>query len=240
MKVLAKILGGSHLYGLANDQSDLDYRGIFCNTDLSKILGLDRFDCENKLTNEVDLLLFEIRHFLSLLRKTNTQVLEILFAPENKFVELDNDFKILVLGHKYKFLDTKKFFKSIMGYLYSERRLVNGERKGQIGKKRYESVKRYSYSPKNYANYLRLCLVAEEFFKTQNYVVDCKEFKEYDLLREIRENPSNFSREDINADMDKYERLVKQSFDNRDKTKDLTFDEGYANFVLWSIYKQYL
>ena len=40
MKMLVKTLGGSTAYGLNTPESDLDYRGVFVNTDPSKILGL--------------------------------------------------------------------------------------------------------------------------------------------------------------------------------------------------------
>jgi len=240
MKTLCKLLGGSHLYGLANKDSDIDHRGVFCNTELSKIIGLDRFDCENKQNNEVDSILFEIRHYFNLLRKTNTQVLEILFAPRSSFLELDAKFEELVLNNRDKFVDSKRFFKSLMGYAQGERRLVNGERAGKIGKKRYESVKRFGYSPKNLVNYLRLMLVGEHFFETGNYIVDCSQFKEYDSLKMIKNNPERLSVDYVNGLMDSLEEITKLSFYNRDQSKDLTFDEEYANNCLLEIYKEFL
>lgn len=240
MKTLCKLIGGSHLYSLANENSDIDYRGIFCNTEVSKIIGLDRFDCQTKQSEEEDSVFYEVRHFLSLLRKTNTQVLEILFAPDSSFLELDDQFKDLVLDERYHFIDTKRLFSSIMGYMNGEKRLISGERKGQIGKKRYESVKKFGYSPKNMANYIRLALVASTFFNSRRYVVDCNEFDEYSLLRKIREAPESFDELEIEDMITNFEQKVKDSFNNRDQTKDLTFDEEYANFVLSKIYKPYL
>jgi len=240
MKTLCKLLGGSHLYGLANKDSDIDHRGVFCNTELSKIIGLDRFDCENKQNNEVDSVLFEIRHYFNLLRKTNTQVLEILFAPRSSFLELDAKFEELVLNNRDKFVDSKRFFKSLMGYAHGEAGLVNGKRKGQIGKKRYESVKRFGYSPKNLVNYLRLMLVGERFFQTGNYIVDCSQFKEYDFLKMIKNNPERLSVDHVNELMNSFEEVTKLSFNSRDQSKDLTFDEEYANNCLLEIYKEFL
>lgn len=240
MKTLCKLIGGSHLYGLANKNSDIDYRGIFCNTEVSKIIGLDRFDCQTKQSEEEDSVFYEIRHFLSLLRKTNTQVLEILFAPEDKFLERSFTFKTLVINERMRLMDTKRLFSSLMGYINGEKRLVLGERKGQIGKKRFMAVEKYGYSYKNLCNCLRLNMIGIEFFKSQRYVVDCKEFEEYDLLYDIKNNPEKFNKKFAAEIMDEFEQKVKDSFDNRDQTKDLTFDEEYANFVLSKIYKPYL
>lgn len=240
MRQLCNILGGSHLYGIANENSDLDYRGVFCNTETSKILGLDRFDCKIKQDDEEDSLYFEIRHFLNLLRKTNTQVLEILFAPQDKFLALDGQFKELAIDNRNKFVDTKRFFRSISGYMHGERRLVNGERKGQIGKKRYELVKKYGYSPKNLANYIRLGLVAQFFFETGVYIVDCSQFKQYDLLKKIRESPESFSIDEAITLMDDCEECAKNTYNNRNVNNDLEFNEKYANKVLLEIYRPFL
>lgn len=242
MKTLCKLLGGSHLYGLANKDSDIDHRGVFCNTEISKIIGLDRFDCENKQNNEVDSVLFEVRHYFNLLRKTNTQVLEILFAPRFCFLELDNKFEELVLNNREKFVDTKRFFKSLMGYMQGERLLVNGQRKGRMGKKRYEAIKRFGYSNKNFCNFIRLAMTGINFFDRNDYIVDCREFGYYvyNMLKQIRENPEKYDTEMVNRAMDNYENLLKKSFDNRDQSKDLTFDEEYSNNCLLEIYKEFL
>jgi len=240
MKTLCKLLGGSHLYGLANKDSDIDHRGVFCNTELSKIIGLDRFDCENKQNNEVDSILFEIRHYFNLLRKTNTQVLEILFAPRSSFLELDSKFEELVLNNRDKFVDSKRFFKSLMGYAYNERRLALGERKGKIGKKRYETIKKIGFSNKNATNFLRLCLVAKNFFKTGDYIVDCSRFSEYSLLKDIKEKPENFKIDEVIELMDAYEERMKNAFNDRNINNDLEFDEEYANNCLLEIYKEFL
>lgn len=64
MKMLVKALGGSTAYGLNTPESDLDYRGVFINTDSSKILGLERMDHIQKQETD-DIVYYEIRKFLS-------------------------------------------------------------------------------------------------------------------------------------------------------------------------------
>lgn len=240
MKTLCKLIGGSNLYGLSNESSDLDYRGVFCNTKISEILGLDRFDCIAKMDNFQDTVLFEIRHFLTLTKKTNSQVLEILFAPKDKFLELDKDFEELVLDNKHRLINTERFFYSIKNYMLNEKKLVFGEKAGKMGKKRYEATKKYGYSPKNFYNLYRLARIAVEFFKTGEYIVDCKRFEEFDIIKQIRETPEKFSVADIENLAYQWYFEIENAFDSRDQTKDLTFNEEYANFVLSKIYKPYL
>ena len=38
------MLGGSTAFGLNTPESDVDYRGVFVNTEPSKILGLEKLD----------------------------------------------------------------------------------------------------------------------------------------------------------------------------------------------------
>ena len=42
--MLVKMLGGSTAFGLNTPESDVDYRGVFVNTEPSKILGLEKLD----------------------------------------------------------------------------------------------------------------------------------------------------------------------------------------------------
>lgn len=44
MKLLCKYQGGSHSYGLATKDSDIDYRGVFVNDDVSTLVGLNKHE----------------------------------------------------------------------------------------------------------------------------------------------------------------------------------------------------
>lgn len=129
MKIIAEIIGGSHLYGLSTPDSDIDKRGVFLNTEYSKILGLERFDVIKKESE--DTLYFEFAHFLRSLKKTNTQMIELLFANSSSFTQITDEF-IFVRENKYKLIDSELFFKSLVGYIQSEKRLANGERTGSL------------------------------------------------------------------------------------------------------------
>lgn len=162
MKVLAKYLGGSHSYGLATPESDKDERYVFLHTDIPRILGLNRYDHESKQTNGEDSFGWELRHALNLLKKGNTMVLEILYNEE--WLEITEEFKY-IQSFRNQLIDSRKLYKCLRGYCFSERQLVLGKRTGVLGGKRKEALERLGYSYKNLVQFLRLCLAGLSFFK---------------------------------------------------------------------------
>lgn len=87
MKIIAKITAGSRLYGLDTPESDTDTRGVFLSTSPSDILGLGRFEIFKRESE--DAVFFELRHFLAGLKRTNTNMLELLHADEEDFETID-------------------------------------------------------------------------------------------------------------------------------------------------------
>jgi len=242
MNILAKLIGGSRLYGLSSQDSDVDFRSVFINTEPAKILGLERFDSKVKQNDDEDDVAFELRHFLSLLKKSNTQVMEMLCVDENAFVELDNEFNILVLRQRTRFFDTNYLFSTLRGYIQGEKKRTNGERKGQLGKKRHISVEKYGYSYKNAIHCLRLARTGIEFFKTGRYLVNCRDFGAdfYNLLLSIKNSPEKFGVKDINDLIDVYEGEMARAYAERSEANDYVFDYDYANLVLTEMYKKYI
>jgi hypothetical protein len=243
MKTLCKYKGGSHSYGLADENSDIDIREVFINTDTNYILGLGVNDnknivCQNK---ENDSAAWEIRHFFNLLRKTNTQMIEILFLPPKYFDVLDSKFEKLVLNKKERFFDTKRFFKSVCGYLQGEKRRANGELTGRLGYQRQEAIAKYGFSPKNFSSCFRICFAAQEFFKNQVYIVNFDDRREMrDFLYDVKRHPENYNKDDLNRKLEEESGKLLDIFDNRDYGKDVAFDIEYANWVLKEFYKEYL
>ena len=91
MNMLVKSLGGSRAYGLDTPESDIDYRGIFINTEPSKILGLDRMDHVQKQETD-DVVYYEFRKFFELLHNGNTGTLELLFTEKACLLETSVEF----------------------------------------------------------------------------------------------------------------------------------------------------
>ena len=236
MKMLVKALGGSTAYGLNTPESDLDYRGVFINTEPSKILGLERMDHVQKQETD-DVVYYELRKFFELLRNGNTGALEILFSED--FLETSDVFEE-IRANKFKFVDTDKMFRCLLGYMQGERRLANGERTGVLGSKRKAHVDKYGFSPKNFTQLFRLANCGMALFEKGYFPVNMKKYDEnvHAFLMRVKTKPESYSKEQLNNAADHYEAQLKLMYDNR-KFK-YEFDSKYANDLLRRAYLPYL
>jgi hypothetical protein len=211
--LLCELVGGSNLYGLATADSDVDYRGLFVARSPIHMSGLQTIS--NIVTVAPhDATYYEIGHYMSLLRKSNTQVMEILFAPNSAF-KSRSQFMKLIYSHRYQLINSELLKKSLRGYVYDELRLATGERSGRLGGKRKEAVERYGFSPKNFVQILRLCEVGKHFFETGEYVVNATGFgvEFHRLLLDIKTNPENYTRDEL-------EKMVAESFGELNRVMD--------------------
>lgn len=179
----------------------------------------------------VDATYYELTRYLKLLRKSNTQVLEILFAPESSFVFKHPHFDV-IRGNKYNLIETSVLKQSLKGYVFSELKLATGERSGQLGGKRKKAVTEYGFSPKNFVQILRLCKVGIEFFTDGRYMVNVKEFdpEYHNFLMDIKTAPEKYTKEQL-------EDFVNEEFQKLEKTIDnteveYTFDEELAAQII--------
>jgi predicted nucleotidyltransferase len=236
MKMIVKTLGGSRAYGLDTPESDVDYRGVFVNTDVAKILGLEKLDHVQK--QEVDdIVYYEVRKFFDLLRQGNTGALEILFS-EN-VLETSPVFEN-VQANRLKFVDTDKMFRCLMGYMQGERKLANGERTGQLGGKRKAQLDKYGFSPKNATQLLRLAFCGDTLFQKGYFPVNVKTENEemWKRLFSVKTEPEKYTKEQLNEMFDVAEENLKKSYDSRKFS--YTFDAGLANEMLRLTYLPYL
>lgn len=239
MKILAKIAGGSHLYGLNTPASDYDERYIFAYNDIGNIIGLDKNDTVDERDNGQDKLGYEVRRFLELCKKTNTQVVEFLFAPEEKFIELHPMFKRM-RENKMKLINQDQFYKSMRGYIQGEKRLANGERTGDLGGKRKEALDKYGFSPKNFCQLIRLAYCGIEFFRNGNYPVDTRAWNPEvaDYLVRLKTEPGAFSKEDLNRIVNALDAELEVEYKRVCETGKIisTYDHAIANKLLFQIY----
>lgn len=236
--ILADCIGGSVLYGLNNENSDLDYRYVYIPRSKSKILGLDLGNKEvitEKKTEKDDAVGYELRHFMRQLRKQTTSALEILFSTETKghYYSWLN-----IRDHRHEFMDSKKFFHSLLGYMEGELRLAIGERTGQLGGKRKEALEKYGFSPKNFVQLLRLCYVGSHFFATGNYVVKISDISEptKDGLMEIKNHPENFTKQELIDVFLECKKAFESEFENR--ARNFEFNEELCNDLCFDAYKR--
>lgn len=109
-------VGGSHAYGLANENSDIDIRGIAVRT-AEDILGMHHFDGFNQVTENTDIQIYTLDKFVNLALKGNVNVLEILFADPSNILVCDG-FGRYLLDIKEQFL-SNDIYKSLRGTIYS-------------------------------------------------------------------------------------------------------------------------
>jgi len=228
--ILCELIAGSRLYGLDTADSDIDYRGIFTYTHPHYLSGFEKVESIVQ-TNEVDSCHYEVMRYLQLLRKSNTQVLEIIFAPTESFTVMTEDIAY-IRQNSYSFIDTKQLKNSLKGYIYSELRLATGERSGQLGGKRKQAVEAYGHSPKNFVQIMRLCEVGRRFFQTGEYMVKVKDFdiELHDRMMDIKTNPQNYS-------CDQLKNIVEKTFqdlcDSMDNSKiEFQFDLDLASDII--------
>jgi predicted nucleotidyltransferase len=236
MEMLFTMIGGSQSYGLNTPESDTDLRGVFINTEPSKILGLERMDHVQKQETD-DVVYYELRKFFELLRNGNTGALEILFSEEYL---TSSDIFYEIRANKFKFVDTDKMFRCLLGYMQGERRLANGERTGVLGSKRKSQVEKYGFSPKNFTQLFRLANCGMVLFEKGYFPVNMKKYDEnvHAFLMRVKTKPESYSKEQLNNFADHYEAQLKLMYENR-KFK-YTFDSDYANDVLRRAYLPYL
>lgn len=240
MKKLAEYLGGSHLYGLNTAQSDEDIRYVYLNEELRHVIGMDRHDHVDKRNKDEDSFGMELRGFLALLRKTNTQVLELLYADEDAFSILDPEFKRLVLMQRHRFIDSDRFYKSLKGYIYTEGRLARGERKGKIGGKRCEALLEHGYSPKNFTQLFRLCFAGTEFYRTGVFPTNIRKYDEnvWNFLMEVKTQPGLHSVEELQDKVNEWEKVLDDVYER--STVKFKFDDQYAHELCYCFYKPIL
>jgi len=214
-RMLCQLVGGSTLYGLNTPDSDVDYRGLFLATDKRYVAGFEKVDSIVQNSEEVDASYYELMRYLQLLRKTNTQALEILFAPSNSFTVTSLEFAEL-RENRYNLIDSEVLKKSLQGYVYSEMRLATGERTGQLGGKRKESLQKHGFSPKNFVQILRLCRVGQVFFNSGDYMVKVADHdpKFHEFLMEVKTQPQNFTCEQLKTLVEAEYKALLYAMDN--------------------------
>lgn len=235
--MLVKTLGGSTAYGLNTPESDLDYRGVFVNTEPSKILGLEKLDHVQKQETD-DIVYYEVRKFFELLRNGNTGALEILFS-DKECIETTEAFEE-IREKRLKFVDTDKMFKCLLGYIQGERRLANGERTGLLGSKRKLQLEKYGFSPKNATQLLRLAFCGETLFQKGYFPVNVKHADEkvWEHLFSIKTQPEKYTKTQLNEMFDAAEASLKNSY--AAKQFSFQFDTDLANDTLRRVYLPYL
>ena len=114
-------LGGSYSYGLNNENSDIDIRGIATNS-VSDLIGLSNF--EQVVDFKTDTTVYSFNKIINLLLNCNPNVLEMLGCLPEHYLYLNNVGKQLIENRKL--FISQKAIHSFGGYAIQQlRRLEN-------------------------------------------------------------------------------------------------------------------
>ena len=123
-RLLYEYVRGSHLYGLNNEDSDVDTSGVFIakHDDLLD-MGLN---FQDQISDERhDTTWYEIGKFISMLTKSNPSVLESLFIPEDKIITKPSPALNILFENRDEFI-TKQCFDPFVKYAFEQIRKARG------------------------------------------------------------------------------------------------------------------
>ncbi len=116
-RLLYEYIRGSHLYGLNNEDSDIDTSGVYICTK-EELFGC--FGYKPQVTDaRHDNTWFEIGELLRLLMKSNPTVMESLFVPKDKILGQVHPLMQLVIDNRDQFI-SKQCFNPFFGYAKSQ------------------------------------------------------------------------------------------------------------------------
>ena len=116
-RLLYEYIRGSHLYGLNNDDSDIDTSGVYACTkdELFGCYGYKPQVSDSRHDNTW----FEIGELIRLLLKSNPTVMESLFVPKDKVLGQVHSLMQMVIDNREQFI-SKQCFNPFFGYAKSQ------------------------------------------------------------------------------------------------------------------------
>lgn len=169
MRQIAKVLVGSRLHGLDNDNSDFDYRGIFMHSAIEKISPFKTLKNTSWIEGDEDNTSYELADFCKLATHGNATILEVFFS--DRIIET-SDIHREMSDNWTKFMDTRKFIDASLGYAKNQK--AKFEDRNPVGVK--GQFRRHKFAVA-YARVMWQCL---EFLKTGEFKcrIDEGEFKD--------------------------------------------------------------
>ncbi len=143
---------------------DKDIMGIVIPS-IDCYFGLKSFGhrgTKEKFEGEWDIVIYEIKKYINLLKKSNPNVLSLLWLEENHYIQRLPEGNILI-ENRDMFV-SKAIYKSFTGYAYGQlQRMEKFKFDGYMGEKRKALVERFGYDTKNAAHLIRLLRMGIEF-----------------------------------------------------------------------------
>jgi len=174
--VLYNVTSGSTLYGLNDENSDLDYDIVAFPTP-SQIFGVTE-KAQNKFTKtvEVDTTVYMFHKFCQMLSKGSIKVTEILFAPPELWVSCDPLFKQYFVDRKDDLIAKNVLF-SLLGFAQSNFERLHQRPEGTS--KRVKLFDQFGYDTKYLAHTWRILTMGKHFIDTGEVKINWSDQKDY-------------------------------------------------------------
>lgn len=176
---ILKVIVGSRAHGLATDESDWDYRGVFA-VPTRELLSIGGQKVKNTqwIEGQNDDTGWELGHFLDLATHCNPTILETFLAPmvsssncpEEGYIGTNNEKYAQELRDLFPYIwNSKGVFDAFQGYSKNQQK---------------KFLDRKDSRPHKYASaYLRVLYQGVQLLKTGSFPVDFRETRIYDTLR---------------------------------------------------------
>ena len=161
---------GSIAHGMYTPNSDpnsIDDKDamVICVPPRAYYYGLKQFgSCGTQeiMRDEWDIVIYELRKFVSLLAKGNPNVLGALWLAPQYYIDVAPAGR-LIIENRELFVG-KHVYRSFTGYAYSQlKRMTHFKFEGYMGSKRKALVEKYGYDCKNAGHLIRLLRMGIEF-----------------------------------------------------------------------------
>ena len=206
---------GSHLYGTADKDSDMDIRG-FCFLPKEFLLGIKKFEQHQNLTDKEDVVVWSAEKFTKMLLNGSTIAFEMLFCNEDKIIRR-SPLAYNLLRHKNVFI-SQRVIKAILGYAQNEWRKVLGETTRDLGAVRKEHLKQKGYSYKNAYHTIRILQCGLELV---NYGLITFPVSARGFLKAIKSGDVNFK--DVEPLYTQYLSRLESALETITKKQDVEF-----------------
>ena len=157
--------------------------------------------------DEWDIVIYEFKKFVYLLKIGNPNVLSLLWLNKNYYINITSEGQMLI-DNRNLFVG-KHCFKSFVGYAKAQlHRMTHMNFKGYMGEKRKKLVEKYGYDTKNASHLIRLLRMGVEFMTTGELVV----LREYDATELLDIKKGEWSLEKVKKEADRLFVLAEEAF----------------------------
>lgn len=156
----------------------------FCVPPLDYYYGLKEYGSRGTkeiVHGEWDIVVYELRKVVRLLRQGNPNVLSLLWLPDSLYIKRTIPGDLLI--HRRSLFTGKWAYMPFVGYAKGQlHRMTHNAFKGYMGEKRKRLVEEFGYDTKNASHLIRLLRMGIEFLQTGTLTVDRGGYDATELL----------------------------------------------------------